>query len=65
MSIKLLFTADPAKANGLMSMGMGGLKMTVIGIVTDGDEVLITDNDGQHVLEDRGWEHFRGRADNQ
>ena len=58
---ELLFTVDPGKANGLISTGLGGLKITPIGTVTDGQDVLITDDDGQHILEDRGWEHFRGR----
>ena len=24
---------------------------------------FITDDNGQHILKDKGWEHFRGRAD--
>ncbi len=60
---ELLFTVDPEKASNIPNTSLGGLKISHIGTVTGEQDVFITDDDGQHILEDKGWEHFRGRAD--
>ncbi len=58
---ELLFTADPNKLGSIPSTGLAGTKVTPIGRVVD-DNIVHISSGSQHItLEDKGYEHFRGR----
>lgn len=56
---ELLFTVPPQKARRL-SPTLAGAKLTRIGEVTRGKDVVLVGPEGERLLEPRGWDHFRG-----